>query len=217
MSPSLFRGHGLFPEGWAPASRGSVILLFALMSGEGCGSPAQEGSRGWGRHLCGGPGTAAKATFALTHAAQELGIVSILLWTTFLMGAVLLLLHRGAAPVGSLTLMLALNAAAMGVLYDQGPYPLAQVAAFAAGGVAADVLRALLRPDAGRAQAHRLFAFAMPTVLHLGYFLSLIALDGLWWSVHLWLGTAMFSGVIGWLLSYLVLPTREQRMAHGSV
>jgi hypothetical protein len=153
----------------------------------------------------------------LANAAQEFGIVSILLWTTFLMGAVLLLLHRGAAPVGSLTLMLTLNAAAMGVLYDQGPYPLAQVGAFAAGGVAADVLRALLRPDAGRAQAQRLFAFAMPTVLHLGYFLSLIALDGIWWSVHLWLGTAMFSGVIGWLLSYLVLPTREQGMAHGRV
>ena len=67
MSPSLFRVHGLFPEEWAPASRGSVILLFALMSGEGCGSPAQKGSRGWARHLCGGPGTAAKATFALTH------------------------------------------------------------------------------------------------------------------------------------------------------
>ena len=89
--------------------------------------------------------------------------------------------------------------------------------AFAAGGVTADVLRAQLRPDAGRAQAQRVFAFAMPTVLHLGYFLSLIATDGIWWSMHLWLGTVLFSGVIGWLLSYLVLPTRERGMAHGTV
>jgi len=48
-------------------SRGSVILLFALMRGEPCGSPAQEGIRGWGRHLRSGPATAAKAGLALTH------------------------------------------------------------------------------------------------------------------------------------------------------
>src|SRR6266545_3179449 len=30
-------------------------------------SPAQEGIRGWGRHLRGGPWTAAKQHFALTH------------------------------------------------------------------------------------------------------------------------------------------------------
>jgi hypothetical protein len=36
------------------------------MSGE-CDSPAQEGSRRWGRHLRSGLSTAAKATFALTH------------------------------------------------------------------------------------------------------------------------------------------------------
>jgi hypothetical protein len=49
------------------ASRGSVILLFALMRGERWGSPAQEGIRGWGRHLRSDPGTAVKPTFALTH------------------------------------------------------------------------------------------------------------------------------------------------------
>src|SRR5260370_23088143 len=48
-------------------SRGSVILLFALMRSEPCGSPAQEGIRGWGRHLCSGPATAAKAGLPLPH------------------------------------------------------------------------------------------------------------------------------------------------------
>src|SRR5260370_20989537 len=48
-------------------SRGSVILLFALMRSEPCGSPAQDGIRGWGRHLLSGPATAAKAGPPLTH------------------------------------------------------------------------------------------------------------------------------------------------------
>src|SRR5712691_7176418 len=57
----------VFPEGALLASRGSVILLFALMRGERWGSPAQAGIRGWGRHLRSDPGTAVKPTFALTH------------------------------------------------------------------------------------------------------------------------------------------------------
>ena len=162
-----------------------------------------------------GGGSARPALFA--NDAQEFGIVSILLWTMFLMGAVLLLLHRGGAPIGSFTLMLTLNGGAMGVLYDQGPYPLAQVGAFVAGGVAADALRALLRPDAARHQAWRIFAFAMPAALHLAYFLSLMATHGIWWSLHLWLGTVVFSGVTGWLLSYLIVPTRGREMAHETV
>src|SRR6266852_3592386 len=46
------------------------------MRGERCGSLAQEGIRGWGRHLRSDPGAAVKATFALTHPiepARDLG------------------------------------------------------------------------------------------------------------------------------------------------
>ena len=72
----------------------------------------------------------------------------------------------------------------------------------------ADVLRALLRPGVERPVAWRWFAFTLPVVLHLLYFGSLALTEGLWWSLHVWLGTALFTGVAGWLLSYLVLPPR---------
>ncbi len=38
-----------------PVSRGSISLLFALIRGERCRSPAQEGVEGWGRRLRSGP------------------------------------------------------------------------------------------------------------------------------------------------------------------
>src|SRR6266850_2524262 len=53
-----------------PVSRGSVSLLFALIKGEPIEWRARRrrrGFEGWGRHLRGGPATAAKATCALTH------------------------------------------------------------------------------------------------------------------------------------------------------
>lgn len=140
---------------------------------------------------------------------EVLGIVSILLETIISMGAVLLFLRRRAF-VGSLTLMLGLNAVAMGFVCDRGQYPLAQVIAFVAGGVVADLLRAMLRPTLERPQAWRLFAFTAPAVLHLFYFLSLRLTHGLWWSTHLWLGAVVFSGLLGWLVGYLGLPPRAE-------
>jgi len=34
------------------------------------------------------------------------------------------------------------------------------------------------------------------------------ATRGIGWSPHLWLGVVVFAGIIGWLLSYLLLPPR---------
>jgi hypothetical protein len=154
----------------------------------------------WGR------GAARPERFA--NAIQEAGITGILLASLVLVAAVLLLLRRGGAPAGSLTVMVTLNSVAMGFVYDQGPYPLAPVTAFAIAGVLGDVLWAVLRPSVERPVASRWFAFAVPVVLHLLYFASLALTTGLWWTVHLWLGTVLFTGVGGWLLSYLALPPR---------
>jgi hypothetical protein len=138
--------------------------------------------------------------------ADEMGIVSILLWAAVMMSAVLLLLRHRAIPFGGLALVLALNAIGTGFLYDHGVYPILPVAAFVGGGIAAEALRALLKPSVQRPRAWRLFAFGMPAVLHLFYFLTLLLTAGVWWSIHLWLGAVAFSGVVGWLISYLLLP-----------
>ena len=90
---------------------------------------------------------------------QSAGVQGMLAWMAVLMAAVFFLLGRRHAPTGSMTFMLTLNGAAMGLLYPRGAYPLAPVASLAVAGVVADVLRALLRPSADRPLAWRIFSF----------------------------------------------------------
>ena len=53
-----------------------------------------------------------------------------------------------------------------------------------------------------------LFGFALPVLLYAAYFAAVGLRDGLGWSPHLWIGTVVFAGVVGWLASYLMLPPR---------
>jgi hypothetical protein len=137
---------------------------------------------------------------------QSAGVQGMLAWMAVLMAAVFFLLGCRHAPTGSLTFMLTLNGAAMGLLYPRGAYPLAPVASLAVAGVVADVLRALLRPGADRPLAWRIFSFVVPAVTALAYFASLALTRGVWWSVHVWSGTVLLSGAVGWLLGYVALP-----------
>ena len=74
------------------------------------------------------------------------------------------------------------------------------------GGVLADPLRARLRPSAERRRALRAFAFLVPAVLFGVYFLTLGVTDGLSWSIRLWTGAILQAGVVGMLLSFLLVP-----------
>jgi hypothetical protein len=138
----------------------------------------------------------------------ELGVLSFCLTSAILIGPVLLLLRHGRLPAGALGLLIGVNSVAMGFLYDHGSYPRALVAATVLAGVVADLLRVALRPSAERRVALRVWAFAVPLVLALVYFACLALTAGIAWSPHLWLGTVVFAGVVGWLLSYLVLPPK---------
>jgi hypothetical protein len=58
----------------------------------------------------------------------------------------------------------------------------------------------------------RVFAFAMPAVLYLAYFTDLAIVgpslygSGITWSVHFWTGSIVIAGLVGWLLSYAMIP-----------
>jgi len=138
----------------------------------------------------------------------ELGIVSMLLITVILIAPLLLLLRQGRLPAGAVTIVVGLDCVATGVLFDHGPYPLVPVIAMVAAAVAGDVLRAALRPSVSRPAAFRWFALAVPALLHVAYFAALAVTVGIGYSPHLWMGVIVFAGVVGWLLSYLVLPPR---------
>jgi len=138
----------------------------------------------------------------------ELGIVSMLLTTVILMAPLLLLLRQGRLPVGAVTIVVGLDCIATGVLFDHGPYPLIPVVAMVAAAAAGDLLRVVLKPSPARPAAFRWFALAVPALLHVAYFAALAVTVGIGYSPHLWMGVVVFAGVVGWLLSYLVLPPR---------
>ena len=74
-------------------------------------------------------------------------------------------------------------------------------------GLTADALYIWLKPSVTRPADLRLFAFAVPVVLYLLYFLVLKLTSGVNWTIHLWLGTTFVAGIAGFLLSYLLVPS----------
>lgn len=131
-----------------------------------------------------------------------LGMASILLQTALLMGVALLALRRGPLPPGGWTLLLGLSTALVSVLDDQ--YRLFPAAVGA--GIAGDVLLWVLQPSASRPAGLRAFAFLAPVLLYASYYAQLALAAGIRWSVHMWTGSIVLAGVVGLLLSYLVVP-----------
>lgn len=142
-------------------------------------------------------------------ASQALGIASILLQTSILMGLVLLIVRRWTLPLGAFTLII-LSSTALGVSVHEDFYllPTALLA-----GLMMDGLYWLLDPAASRPSALRLFAFLSAAAFYTLYFITLTLNQSLWWSVHLWGGAITLAGITGWLVSYAYLPPRaEDRM-----
>jgi hypothetical protein len=147
----------------------------------------------------------------LAHYQQALGVSAVVIQTAVVMALVLLAARRFVLPFGALTLVLGLNAFALSFVSQQvggidgglGLVPAALVA-----GLVADSLYAALRGGRFRGSllGFRLFAFGVPVVFYLLYYLTLEATTGIWWSIHLWLGSVVLAGIAGWLLSYVAVP-----------
>lgn len=139
---------------------------------------------------------------------QLASLAGILVQTAILMGLVLTALRRWDLPAGSLTFVLTVSTAMLTLMRDRFIVtgPLALIAVAAAGGVAAELLRARLRPVPARPGAVRVFSFAVPALLYAFYIVALAATGGTWWSVHLWTGAIVLAGITGLLVSYLVVP-----------
>ena len=136
---------------------------------------------------------------------KELGAACILLLAAIQMGFVLVALRRWRLPLGTLTFVFTINVALMGVFKDN--YPLIPVATVA--GLVADFLLWWLQPSLARPDALRLFAFSVPVVFFLCYFVPIILTIGITWKIHLWLGSCVMAGLVGLGLSYLMVPPRS--------
>jgi hypothetical protein len=140
-------------------------------------------------------------THATNDSAKSRGAAEILLQAAILMGVLLFAIRRWRLPFGVLTLLFTVNTLQLSVLSDT--YYLIPAALLA--GLVADVLVWRLQPSLQRPEMLRLFAFAVPLVFYLLYFATLGLLQGITWSIHLWLGSCVLAGVVGLLLSYVMV------------
>lgn len=143
-------------------------------------------------------------TNGVADSAKSRGASAILLQTLILMGTLLLTMRRWQLPLGSMTMLLTINTALMTVFSDS--YMLIPMGFVA--GLLADVLLWRLQPSIERVGELRIFAFAVPTLFYLLYFATLGLTYGITWSIHLWLGSSIMAGVVGVLLSYLLVAPR---------
>ncbi len=136
-----------------------------------------------------------------TNDTKSFEVTGILLQAALLMGFLLFAVRRWRLPLGSLTLLFAVYVTLLSVLNNQ--YEL--IPGVVVAGIVADALLRVLRPTASRTEL-RVFAFAVPTVLYLCFFLTLALIATISWSVHLWLGSCVMAGVVGLMLSFLLVP-----------
>jgi hypothetical protein len=136
---------------------------------------------------------------------RELGITSILLQAAILMGGILLVVRRWRLPLGTFAIIFLIKSALSSVLAVSSPV----IAVAFVGlliGFTIDLVYLWLKPSVERGLAFHLFAFVVPIVNTAAYFLGLAAIHGIAWSVNLWAGSIVLSGVVGLLLSYVLLP-----------
>jgi hypothetical protein len=138
-------------------------------------------------------------TDEVAYLQQALGVASIVVQTTLLMGLLLIALRRGLLPPGGVTVIVGIGVA----LFDISLLPAAL-----GGGIIGDLLLWRLRPTPNRALAVRIFAFTVPFCLYALYYADVaLTRGGVWWPVHLWGGSIVIAGLTGLLISLLAIPS----------
>lgn len=153
----------------------------------------------------------------LADELQLEGLAAVLVTTMVLMGPTLMLLRRWRVPVGSLTLLFGAVSVLVSSLwgFEMGETALAGVIA----GIAADLLVQRLQGRASTATVLRVVGFVVPLVLWLAYFALLAVFYSVAWSVELWLGITVMSGLAGLGLAVLMTlpePVTLDRAQGGS-
>jgi hypothetical protein len=143
------------------------------------------------------------ANLTMTH-----GYTNVLLSNIVLFGPVLLMLRRWRPPIGTVATFFGVVTAYMAGLGTFDSWEWIPVAI--AVGLGIDVLIHLLRPAPNRLGALRVFAIAGPVLLWGVYFGLVHARFEVVWPVEVWVGTIMWSGIIGWGLSLLAVPVAER-------
>jgi len=132
-----------------------------------------------------------------------LGVAGTIIFTGIFLGMILACLKHWRFPLGSFTFTLTLNALALSFL--EGNYPLIILGALVSG-ILIDLLYQSLAGRLNQEKYLRLFGFITPVLIFLPYELVIMSTTGTNWSVHMWAGNILISGIAGLLMTYLIKP-----------
>jgi len=135
-----------------------------------------------------------------TEQVQQLGLAGILLQAIILSGIVLVAVRRWQMPPGSFTLIFVLNVLVLTAISDE----FRLIIPVALAGIATDAMNTRWQPRLHRGWKLRLFAFAVPALVYLGYFVTIMLTGRVAWVVHLWAGGVVLAGIAGWIGSHLL-------------
>lgn len=134
----------------------------------------------------------------LASFTEGMGVSSILLYSGLMMGVVLLAARRWRLRWGSLSVLLGLSSLLILAVHQLfWLWPVVLLA-----GLAADGLYAWLNPFPENTTVWQLFASLAPMIFFALYFMALALNGGIWWRIHLWAGSIVMAGLLGWLLSF---------------
>jgi hypothetical protein len=141
--------------------------------------------------------------------SDMVGISAALVHPLMLMGVLLFAARRWGRqlPFGAVTFVMTISSLLafwLSLELNILPLPARWITLLAAvaGGVVGDILLRLNSTEVGL----RLFAFATPFVWLVAYYFLLDSVHPIWWAIHLTLGMAFVAGIIGLLISFLVVP-----------
>jgi hypothetical protein len=139
------------------------------------------------------------------QSTQDLGVISVLVQAAFIAGVVVLLTARWRLPFGAFTLILGLNTAMIVILSDM---PFFVICALLTG-LIADTVAWFLKPSLENIRRFHAFAFFLPALYFMLYFLAIEFRIGIGWSIHVWTGAIVLAGIVGVLISHLVAASRR--------
>jgi len=137
------------------------------------------------------------------EAVRALGITSILIYTAIMVGSSLTLVRRFKLPPGAFTFLFGVTSVA--ITFPASAFEF--VPAMVVTGIFGDVLYRLARPSFERVRAFRVFAVLVPLMMFSLYYVTILLTASIEWTVHVWAGSVVLAGVVGLLLSYLMLPS----------
>jgi len=139
------------------------------------------------------------------NSGQLLGILSFVFQAMLFTGLTLYVLRRWPLPIGYATIVLTLIAIPLSTM--QAHYLMIPISFIA--GILVDAGYFFLKPSTQCPTQFRLYAVVAAATLYAVYMITLEITMTVVWTVHMAIGSVIVIGIMGWLLSYLVLPGQQ--------